>query len=317
MISTPGIKSVLLCTAGTLATTPTNPVYIGIGDKSKLAFAPYKETKDSKNRTLRNMMSAQLDVESLQPTLKMFNSLLTLMNLNADVQVITDKQSAVADSEDVFKFNSASFKLGYGFELYAGKDKRSLKVNFKGAAPHSTVKALIDSADTEVAKTLVGITHPGGEDWTLQRGSNLLIPESPITTSLFALGEEDDCKLSIKAKTEENANGQLIVIGFNCRLEIITRDASIDNIVAQMNKAENSSVLVKMMNSDTTYDAFDFNAGVLSSPHSPEISDDKRNISMVFEGDIRPYDVTLETGADNGGADADEGLNGGTLKIGY
>lgn len=314
--SIPGVKSILLCTAGTLATTPTSPIYIGIGGKSTVKISPFKTGKDAKGRALRNMLQVQIDFESYQPTLKMLNTFFGFVNLGADVQVITDKQSITAGSEDVFKFTSASFLLGLSFEYTVDMEKRTLKGTLKGAAPYATVMALIDSADSEAAVSVDGITHPGGEDWTNQRGIDIDALESPASTSLCALSDLDDLKLSLKAKTSDNAFGQPMVDAYTNRLEVTMRDGSVTNYLAQLIKDINSTIKVKMNNSGSYYDLFSYNAGAITPAHEPEISDDKRNLKVVYEGDVRPYEYDLQVGVDKGGAAADAGLNGGTLVIG-
>ena len=317
MKSTPGIKSILLCGAGTLASTPTTPLFIGIGGKSKMTISPYKTVKDSRNRQLKNMLMVQIEAESHQVTLKNFNTLLGLLNLNADIQVITDKQSAATGSEDVFKFTAATLKLGIGFEYALTMNGRTLKLTMKGAAPYNTVKALLDAGDSETPVAVSGVDHIGGEDYSQQRPMDIEAIQSPISTSLCDLADLDDLKLSIKTKDTENAYGQTLVDGFTCKLETLVRDASVSNLIAQYEKDINSSILVKINNEGSYYDAHDFAAGVLTPAHEPEISDDNRKVKLQFEGDVRTYDIALEVGADKGGAAADAGLNGGTLKIGY
>jgi len=317
MDSIPGIKSILLCQAGTLATTPVKPIYVGVGKKSAMKITPFKTTKDSKNRQSRNMLMVQVDFESTQVPLKTLITLMGFINLGADVQVITDKQAFAADSEDVFKFTAATFQLGLSFEYIINLESRSIKGTLKGAAPYNTVKALIDSADSEAAVTVSGITQPGGEDFSQVRGIDIAALQCPLTTDLYASGSLDDFKLSIKTKTSENAFGQTFVDAYTNHLEATIKDASVTNLLVHLNKAIDAPVLLKLNNAGSYYDALDFNTGAMAPSHEPEISDDKRNLKVTFEGDVRPFEYALETGVAKGGAAADEGLNGGTLKIGY
>jgi len=316
--SIPGIKSILLCDLGTLLTTPTNPFFVGIGDKAKLSFADYKTTKDAKNRQLRNMILASLSCASMQPTLKMLNAMWSFINLNMDVQVVTDKQSSASGSEDVFQFIAGnSFNLGLGFEYSVDMEKRQLKVDAKGAADGSVVRTLIDSADSATAVTVSGVIHPGGEDWDKQRSVNLSALERPISTDLAELGELEDIKLTIKANTKDNIYGQPIVSSFTNTVEATIRNASVANLVAQLAKTADNSVLIKYLNSGSYYDAFQFAAGVLAPKEVIEIGDDNRNVKITLEGDVRPFEYTLNAGSSYGGADSDGGLNGGTLVVGY
>lgn len=317
MISIPGIKSILKCDKGTLATTPTTPIYVGLRDKAKMTFPPFKTSKEHKGRSTRNKLQAMLEYESLQPTLLMLKGNFDHMNINCDVQVVSEKQAFTADSEDVFKFNASSFLLGLGFEYMINLERRSLKETLKGAADYDVVKALIDSGDSEALVSVAGVTHPGGEDWALQRRINIMALESPIGTALYSAEELEDFSFSIKAIETENADGQTTIDGFDCSLNVTIKNASVTKVVAQLNKALGSSVLVKFKNSGSYYDLFDFNTGVLAQIDEPEISDDKRNMVIKYAGQVRPYEFDFQFGSTKGGVDADGGLNGGTVKIGY
>lgn len=317
MISIPGIKSILKCDKGSLASTPTNPIYVGLRDKAKMTFPPFKTSKEYKGRSTRNKLQAMLEYESMQPTLLMLKGNFDHMNINCDVQVVSDKQAFTADSEDVFKFNSSSFLLGLGFEYMVSLERRSLKETLKGAADYDIVKALIDSGDSEALVAVAGITHPGGEDWALQRRINIMALESPIATALYSPEELEDFKFSIKAVETENADGQTTIDGFDCSLDVTIKNASVTKVVAQLTKALGSNLLLKFANSGSYYDAFDFNTGVLAQIDEPEISDDKRNMSIKYFGQVRPYEFDFQFGADKGGALSDNGLNGGTVKVGY
>jgi len=316
MDSIPGIKSILLCQAGSLGTTPVKPIYVGVGKKSAMKITPFKTTKDSKNRQSRNMLQMSLDFESTQVPLKTLYTLMGFINLGADVQVITDKQGLAADSEDVFKFTPSTFQLGLSFEYIINLESRSIKGTLKGAAPYNTVMALIDSADSEAAVTVTGITQPGGEDFSQVRGIDIASLQCPVSTDLYAAGSLDDLKLSVKTKTSENAFGQTFVDAYTNRLEATIRDASVTNLLVHYGKAVDAAVKLKLNNSGSYYDELDFSVGVMAPANETEISDDKRKINVILEGDTRPFEVALETGVAKGGAAADEGLNGGTLKIG-
>ncbi len=319
-ISIPGIKSILKCTKGTLATTPTLPLYAGIRDKATMNFKPYKATDEHKGRPTRNMLQASLEYETRQATIRALSVNFSLMNCNADYQILSEKQALASGSEDVFKFNASSFLLGHGFEYHANMERRWIKETLKGAADYDVVKALIDAGDSETAVSVTGITHPGGEDWSLVRGTKILALQSPASTDLvdIANGELQNLEFAMKAITSENATGQLCVDMIDCSLEVECKNASVAKIVTQLEKSLGGAVLLKFGNGTSTFDCFDFEAGVLAPVDEPEISDDKRTLKMTYKGKVRPYEFAFQVGTALVGDEVDgTGTAGGTVKIGY
>lgn len=316
--SIPGIKQIGRCNLGTLATTPAGVYLAGIRDKATMKFAGYKTSKDVKGRPSRNMLQASLEFESLQPTMKDLKSCFDHMNVNCDTQLMTEKQSFTADSEDVYKFTAATFLLGFGFENIITMERRALKQTYKGAADYEVVKALIDSGDTAAAISL-GAGQIGGEDWSLQRRIIIEALQSPAATDLLSIagGELDDFKLSMKANTYENALGQLLVDWIAFQIDITINNASVDKAVAQLTKAHGAALLLKLTNDAGFYDAYDFNTGALTCDFSKSL-EEKRQLILSYQGQVRPYECSFNFGATYGGDAGDTvGLKGGTLKVGY
>jgi len=315
IISIPGIKQIAKCNIGTLATTPAGVALVGIRDKATMRFVAYKTSKDVKGRQGRNMVQAQIEYESLQPTMKYLKSLFDHINLNCDVQIMTEKQSFTAGSEDVFKFTQSTFLLGLGFEYIITMEKRSVKEQLRGAADYDIVKALRDSGDSETPVDF-GLSNVSGEDESQRRRVNFLAVESPQATALFEKGELEDFKYSMKAETSENAYGQLIVDWITHKIEITMRNASIAKIVELLNKNIDATVLIKLGNNGSYYDAFNFAQGSVNN-YVEDDYEDKRLSKITFEGKVRPYEHQFLFGATYGGTASDNGLEGGTLKIGY
>jgi hypothetical protein len=314
-ISIPGIKQIGKCNAGTLLTTPAGVALCGIRDKATMKFPAYKTSKDVKDRPGRNMIQADIEYESMQPTMKYINSLFTHMNLGCDVQIMTEKQIFAAGSEDVFQFTSSSFLLGLGFEYLISMERRSVKETLKGAADFATVQTLIDGASSAAEVALNGVGPVSGDDETLRRRINFLAIEVPIATTLFAPGELEDFKYSMKANTAENAYGQLCVDWIIHTVEITMRNAAISKIQELLAKDINASCNIKLGNAGAYYDAFLFNAGAVNNFVEPDF-EDKRISKLTLTGKVRPYEHLFQFGAAYGGIAADLGLNGGTLSIG-
>ncbi|MBI1936657.1 MAG: hypothetical protein HYS25_00890 [Ignavibacteriales bacterium] len=317
MRSIPGIKSILLCNKGTLASGPVNPSYIGLKEKATLKISDFKTSKDVRGRVFRNKKLASLEFDSKQPTLKMFRSFFDYINSNCDVQMMTEKQSFASGSEDVFKFTAATLSLGLSFEFGFDLEKRYLKGALKGAADYDIMKTLIDSASTATAVTVAGITHPGGEDWSLQRRSKILAIQSPLNTELFDLDERDDVKVSIKSEGDDNGDGQPGVKDTTVHIEVTGNNATVAKVVAQLNKNINEQLIIKIGNNGSNYDALDCAPGALTPVEEIEHGDDKTFLKIAYEGKVRPYEYDFQFGAAYGGVLDDGGLNGGTIKIGY
>jgi hypothetical protein len=317
MISTPGIKSILKCDAGTLETTPTNPVYAGFRNEAKLTFVPYKAPKDYLNRQFRNMLQATLEYETMQSTMLALKANFGYLNLNMDAQLMTAKQSITSGSEDVFKFAQAGLLLGLGFEYSINADKRTIKETLKGAGDYDTVKTIINASSTNTAVTISGITQPGGENTTKTRRFRLMTAESPSATVLFNAKELTSFTFSLKTKDNENLFGQTLVDRIEVKFEVIGKDGSITKIMERLNKNINESLLLKFGNNSSFCDSFDFNSGVLHVIEEPEISDTDRNLKLTLGGDVSIYEFDFLFGADKGGGAADNGADGGTCKVGY
>lgn len=313
-LSIPGIKSILRCNIGTLATVPVGAIYAGIKEPAVMKFKPFKTAKDERDRTLRNMVQGELTFNSLQPTLKNLKSCFDHANMNCDVQLVSDKQTSSADSEDVYKFNSSSFLLGLGFKYELSLEKIILSHTLKGAANYNTVKAMIDAADSEAVVAPGGVTN---EDISEYHEPNIVSLESAQGVSLFNSSELDEVKFTLESEGKDTGYGQGTMEKIKVLLEITGRDASVSKLVTLMTKGMTDSVLLKTKNSGSYYTAFDFASGALAQTEEVEIGTEKRNVKVAFQTKVRPFELSWNFGTSYGGAVGDNGLNGGTVKIGY
>jgi len=315
-ISRAGLKQVVACNAGTLATTPGNPIALGLRQAATMEIGNFKQVNDYLNRPLRNMKNFKVEGESLQPTLKMLKAMLGWTNLNCDLQVITRPQAS-GGTGDVYKF-IGNDKLGLDIEYMISGDKRSLKAIWEGAMEFDRAKTLIDGADNASPVSIDGITGEGA-DFTKYRAPYFLSFESPKTTATFAHGDIKERSYSIKTKNTKSVYNTSIVHYLVFEFKIIAYDASVAKKVELMAKDMSPSIFVKEQNaSSTLYDCFDFNAGVLALSEVFTNKDDERIIEMVFSGDVHIFDTAFEFGAGKGGDITDtEGIIGGTMKIGY
>lgn len=309
-----GLKQIVMCNKGTLATTPVDPIALGIRKDAVLTINHFKQVEDYRKRKLRNYLNFKLEGESMQPTVFTFNKLIDWLNGNVDVQVVTQNQSA--STKDVFKF-IAGKELGVDFEWTYNQDGRSCKITFERAFPFDDATTFIDGADSASAVTFAGITDDG-TDLTLYRGFNPDKFEKPSGASLGSTSLITVRSLNIKTENKKSIDNMSIVDNLMITLEMTGREAAIADFITRLNKQQLDSVVFQEKNSATTYDKFDFNSLVLSQTDEFVINDEERTLKIVLEGRIPIYAVSFLYGTGNGGDAADtKGTTGGTVKFGY
>jgi len=318
MKSIAGLKQIGLCNAGTLATAPVNALALGYRGNTPLKITPFKNQTDYLDRSLRNKTNFNVSGESFQGTMEMLSKMFGWINLNADIQIITNKQNASANSEDVFKFTGNN-KLGIGFEYLINDDKRSLTPTFEGALEYDTAKTLIDAADSETAVDL-GFATREGINKAYYHYPFMLTFQAPKTTDLFTKSDILSRELKLSIEGAKDGYNKLVAHYLKAELSITALEASISKVVEMLNKGITSSILWKEQNGadPSIYDAFDFNEGVLNQTEEITIDDEQRIIMVKFAGKIPIYETEFLFGDGNGGVvDDNAGATGGTLKIGY
>ncbi len=312
--SAPGLRQIVLCNKGTLATTPVDPIAFGVRKDAVMTINHFKQIEDYRKRKFRNMMNFKLEGESMQPTVFLFKKLLDWINANNDMQVVTQNQSSSA--RDVWKFNAGK-NLGLDFDWTYNQDGRSCKITAEAALPYNGAVAFIDEADNTTAVNFAGITDDG-TDLTLFRGFNPDKFEKPSGTSLGVIDFIQTRSLNIKTESKKTIYNISIVNNLMITLELTGNEASVADFVTRLNKGQLDSVVFQEKNSGTFYDKFDFNANVLSQTDEMVINDEDRTLKITLEGRVPVYAATFLYGTGNGGNAADtKGTTGGTIRFGY
>jgi len=314
MSSRAGLKQLVLCDAGTLLTTPSNPLAAGLRNSATMERTPFKEVKDYRNRLLKNMINFKIEWESLQPTMLMLKCLTGWINLNCDAQVITVPQT-ISSGGDVYQFIAAN-KAGLDFEYIISADKRSLKPTLEVAMEYERAKAFIDAADS-TGQTVFGSIQGDGADFTKYRAPYFLSFEVPKTTAVFGAQDLVERTYSIKTKNKKSIYNASIVDYLTFEFSITARDASILKQIDVMSKDVSPAVYIKEQNNGSYYDAFDFNTGVLTLHDEFKDGDDDRTLKLTFSADVPIGDIAFQFGAAYGGDASDGGNKGGTMRIGY
>jgi|GEM_PF-1138587 len=316
-MSRAGIQQVALCDLSSLGTTPANVELLGIGGEKKVVITPFKPTDQFPEKKGRNMENHQIVGETEQCTMKMLKNMISFLNYNCDVQVITTKQTATAASEDVFKY-AGDDCMGLIFKYESNRDKQTLLATLDRAFDYEISKTLKDAADTAEPVVFTGITDLGGRDFSLRQSPNTLILQSDGSDIFAPMGIVSRSLIIEAIDAGRNQYNAPAVDLLKITIEILAREASVAQIIALMAKNNSTPILWKETTSGLLYKAFDFNTNVLTQTEEEPIGDKDRSVKLVYEGAEWIYNTQFLFGDDNGGEVADTiGETGGTMKIGY
>jgi hypothetical protein len=309
-----GLKQIVMCNKGTLATRPVDPIALGIRKEAVLTINHFKQVEDYRKRKLRNMLNFKLEGETMQPTVFLFKKLLDWLNGNVDLQVVTQNQSST--TKDVWKFSNG-YELGIDFDWTYNQDGRSCKITFERAMPYNTAVTFIDAADSTTPVSFDRITDDG-TDLELYRGASPDKFEKPAGSSLGSRSLVTVRSMNIKTESKKSIDNISLVDNLMITLEMTGREAAISDFVTRLNKGMLDEVIFQEKNSGAYYDKFMFNTNVLSQTDEMVINDEERTLKIVLEGRVPIYSVTFLYDDDShGGSGADEGKTGGTVKFGY
>lgn len=316
-ISKAGLKQVVACNKGTLATTPVDPIAMGIRKGATMKRSHYKPLKDYLDGQFRNMMNFNIQLESMQATMFMLKKMLDWVDGNMDLQVITNPQAA-GGTGDVYKFNSGN-EMGLDFEYVINSDGRTIKPTFEIALPWTTGQTLVDSADSTTPITFPTITHPRGEDEALLRKPFFVSFEAPTGTPVLTRNEIVSRSYSIKTKTKKLEESNMTTVDYLIfELMLKFRNASVAKQVEILSKDQMPTIKLREQNNAAFYDEWQFNNGVLTLNDEFDDSDEDRAITLKFQRNVFIYDISFLFGATYGGDAADTtGIKGGTMKVGF
>jgi len=314
-ISKAGLKQIVACDLGTLATTPVDPIAMGIRKSAVLKRSQYKPLKDYLDGQFRNMMNFNIQFETMQSTMFLLSKLIEWVDGNMDLQAITNPQAA-GGTGDVYKFNAGN-NLGLDFEHVINSDGRIIKPTFEVALPWATGQALVDTADSATPVTFGTISHPRGEDEALLRKPFFVSFEAPTGTPVLTRNEIVSRSYSIKTKSKKLEESNMTTVDYLIfELMLKFRNASVANQIIMLNKDQMPSIKLREQNNGAFYDEWQFGAGVLTLNDEFDDSDEDRAITLKFQRNVFIHDVAFLFGATYGGDATDGGTKGGTMTVG-
>jgi len=304
-----GINQIALCEKGTALTSPDAIIAVGLRTPASLEIKPMNEIKDYRQRSLRNMLSAQIQAESLQPILAMLKNIndTSFADGGMDVELLAVPQATGVDG-GCFQFFGDNF-MGVDFEWIMNSKKRSMMFDCNVALEYEEMVALIDAADSNAAADLSLTAY--GNDFTKQKHPWIYLNESGFTKD-----EVIDYNFSLKSVGEKSIHNRTIYDYLMIHFDITLRAATIGNLVTLLGRDQNPALTVREDNNlaGTTFDKFVCSAGTVALTDEIMIGDDKRFVKLVYEGQVPIGNLAFSNSAPNGG-NATDYTAGGTVTI--
>lgn len=301
-----GIKRVIVCDTGTLATTFDNLVVAGTRKPGSLLISPLDTIRDHRNRDLRNLMNFKMDSVSLQGRMRDLELLIDKLSDGFDLQIACVPQSSDERSGGVFDFTA--FTAGLGFEYALLAKERYLNLMFETAMEYESAKTFIDGADStgDLTPDISALAEFGlnqeGQNFNLYAHPWYIELQAPDATEIFSKKEIVDRKFSLKTKGYKNAYNEEVPGYITAMLELTGTNALISHIVTLLGKDMGASLTVKEGLGGTTYfEEFNFGANILTHREEFNIGDDKREAKIIFEGDLTPDQFAFAYGSTKGG----------------
>ncbi|NJD22626.1 MAG: hypothetical protein FIA82_08160 [Melioribacter sp.] len=313
-----GLQQILACDAGTLLTTPAGAVAMGFGKDKAFEETDFEPQTVYGNIKLVDFKKLLVSGLSSQPTMFMLKKSFDFLNGGGDLQVVTPKQNASTNSEDVMQF-VGDYLLGLDFELSISQDVRTMKWIWERILEKAAALTFKDTWDSASIVSVAGVTDTDieGKNYSYRRAPKMLAMEAPQGTSIALVDYQRlERKLTIKTKPIKNDQKQSLTNLYTVTLEIAGTGQQVADLVTLAGKAETPSVLIKEGNAGAYYDKFVIPAYKLGIGNEFKIGDDKRESRIKLEGDINIFAHSFAYGTNNGGAaDDTTGITGGTMTI--
>lgn len=298
-----GIRSIALANIDTLLSSAVYPYAPGIRTPAMLKITGYNEPTDFRERKLRNMLNANLEVTALQSRIDTGNlktlALLAYYALQGgvDVQMIGMESTLGTGkySGDIYSFTGVSNFMGLDFEFSLSPKGREVKIILEVAKAYADIRAIIEAGETaESCDTINALAVVGyaGYDFGKIEMPVLRSVDSPLSTPLINIQDVDDWELTFKTKGNKSAATNRTNVNYvTCTFDVTLKNASNDFLIDIANKSQYLNLAVGI-DSGTKAEIYDFAAGVLSNSKEIAIGDNERTTKLMFTGDIPIKDFT-------------------------
>src|SRR5690606_3899555 len=126
-----GLYRLMMCSAGTLSTTPAGVVLLGSREDDAAFDITAFQPGMSRGRKYRNKLNYRIFAKSKQFRLRELDWLLNHIKNGFDAQVVGEPESGIA-SGGIFNFPAATKQLGVDFVYRLNGNKRECEVILEG-----------------------------------------------------------------------------------------------------------------------------------------------------------------------------------------
>ena len=291
-----GIRQALFCTKGTLATTPTNSIAMGLGDDCSLEM-PELPVKGYQDEDLPNEMNFKAGFKTYQPTVTKLANLFLVHALTGgmDAQLVGEKYYTNSYS-GVYNFNGNNF-MGIDFKLIESMKARYLELTGEVSLPIENALALLQSSIVNTPEDLntLSLGH---------RGKNLADYKHPFfgkiespANTLLCNGEKIvDRSLTLESIGSKLQFNRTRISWVRVLLELTIDKSKSFELVEYLVKDRKAAVVIEEKDSVSVVERWSFGEGVLYRKHEMSVAKDDAMIKLTFEKKLPLFDFGFNTG---------------------
>lgn len=302
MISTPGIKKIVLSKYDSLFTQNVQP--LGLRKTGKLIISD-DVVKLEKELSVRNYTKFTAEAETVQCGYDMLRDFITVYCADGrvDAHILTMPQQAAADGRasglkgnEMLGFGwspNGNGHMGFGFkymeEYSNGKKETSAQVKLQVNLPKAEADHIL--AFNQVGtSSLIDTLKPQDVNPGI-----ILTIEHPTGTTLLGMEELVSYKLELESKGDgETIYNRPVTDYISVTCEIVTKHSSIAAMRSIQNISELASLSIKERLNTNTLSEKLFGAGSIARVLENEIAD-KRQLKCVWKGNVPIHAIDFRT----------------------
>jgi hypothetical protein len=290
-----GIRQALFCTKGTLSTTPTYAIPMGLGDECSLEM-PEQTIKGYQDEDLPNEMNFKAGFKTYQPTVSKMAGLFLVHGIagGVDAQFVGERYFTDTYS-GVYNFEGNNF-MGLDFEIVESMRTRYMQLTGEVSLPIENALALLQSSIINTPKDLngLGLGH---------RGKNLADYKHPFfgtvqspAATLLCNGEQIvDRNLTVKSEGSKLQYNRTRINWVRVILELTIDKSKSYELVEYLVKDRKAAIVLEERDSVSETETWNFGEGVLYRKHEMAVSKDDAMIKLTYEKKLPLFDFAFNT----------------------
>jgi len=291
-----GIRQALFCTKGTLNTTPTYAIAMGLGDECSLEM-PEQTIKGYQDEDLPNEMNFKAGFKTYQPTVAKMAGLFLVHGISGGVDAHFVGEKYFTDTySGVYDFAGNNF-MGLDFEIVESMRTRYMQLTGEVSLPIESAMALLQSSIVNAPKDLNALSLG-------HRGKNLADYKHPFFGSasspagtLLCNGEQiADRTLTLKSEGSKLQFNRTRISWVRVILELTIDKSKSFELVEYLVKDRKAAVVLEERNSVSETETWNFGEGVLYRKHEMAVSKDDAMIKLTYEKKLPLFDFAFNTG---------------------